>query len=332
MAGKEEGGSRSRRRRQGGLLGLRRRTKSTSGAIALAGLTVVFILLSYRTGSVLFQFDSIVSFIAAVVLLFRDTTHTVQARVVNRMLTSSRQLIADLSAYGLGGSSFLYVPEGRRVADVMLVPVKGSVSVGPDPATASRKEAAGDREDPKTSSPPPPSRIETISLAAPVRKDAAGDLKNTQGDNGGPGPEETRGDKAETAAISNLKFPPPGRAMAEIFLRESALADPTMDSVIAAIPETIASGFQIASSASVSLDSASGDSLKVILVHPVLPNGCSHRGAEGAGIVGCEICSMLAVLFSSTTGRIVTLQGCTYDEEGDTSTASLHLEAKYRPD
>src|ERR1700730_319893 len=113
-------------RRRGGLLPIRSKKKSAQGAIALSGLTVLFIVLSYRTGNILFQLDSIVSFLAALILLFRDTTHTVQARVVNRILTSSHQLIADLSAYGLGGSSFHYVPEGRRVGDVMLVPVKGA--------------------------------------------------------------------------------------------------------------------------------------------------------------------------------------------------------------
>jgi hypothetical protein len=119
--------------------------------------------------------------------------------------------------------------------------------------------------------------------------------------------------------------------MAELFLRESALKDPTMDEVIAAISETLADGFQLADSTSLSMDS-SGEAVEVTMVHPVLANGCSLPKAEGAGIVGCEICSMLAVLFSSSTGRLVSLDGCARDDSRDISTTSLRLGAKYPAD
>ena len=320
----------SPRRRQGGLLKLRRRTKSARGAIVLSALTVVFIVLSYRTGNLLFEFDSIVSFLAALILLFRDTSHTVQARVVNRILTSSRQLVADLSAYGLGGSGFLYVPEGRKVGDVMLVPQTGSEVARPVPSLD--KAEGGIPAASMSSATSQPSDVGAPELgSSDSTPSQSGGTKDVHDDNPGSGSLETDGEKTATT-ISNLKFAPPGRAMAELFLRESALKEPTMDDIIAAIPETVVDGFQLADSSSVSLKPSDNETVEVRLVHPVLASGCGATKPEGSGIVGCEVCSMLAVLFSSSTSRVVSLDGCTRDEESDSSTTSLHLGAKYPAD
>jgi hypothetical protein len=333
---KNDGSSRGRspaRRRKSGLLGLRRRTKSAQGAIALSGLTVAFIALSYRTGNLLFQFDSIVSFLAALVLLFRDTSHRVQARVVNRILTSSHELIADLSDYGLGGSGFLYVPEGRKVGDVMLVPVTGGAIAAPDLPTGKDETGIPAASGSANSQ---PSREGVSGLRAANNNNASGmpgDLKDMQNDTGGSSFEKaSEGEKRTTTSISNLKFAPPGRAMAELFLRESALKDPAMDEIIAAIPLILVDGFQLADSSSVSVKSSGDETVEVTLVHPVLNNDCRFPKAEGTGIVGCEICSMLAVLFSSSTSRLVSLDGCAHDETTDISTASLRLGAKYPAD
>ena len=290
---------------------------------------MVFIVLSYRTGNLLFQFDSIVSFLAALVLLFRDTAHTVQARLVNRILTSSHQLVADLSAYGLGGSSFLYVPEGRKAGDVMLVPVKGSEMVASGAPTGEGE--TGIHAASIESADPRPSR-EGAAGSRSAESTSGGDLTGVQKDDGGPRPAETKGEKATITAINNLKFAPPGRAMAELFLRESGLKDPTMDDIIAAIPQTMVDGFQLADSSSVSVKSPGDEAVEVVLAHPVLTNNCGPPKVEGTGIVGCEVCSMLAALFSSSTGRLVSLDGCVYDEDTDTSTTSLHLGAKYPAD
>jgi len=327
---RDDSSSQSPRRRQGGLLKLRRRTKSSTGAIVLSALTVVFILLSYRTGNLLFEFDSIVSFLAALVLLFRDTSHTVQARVVNRILTSSRQLVADLSAYGLGGSSFLYVPEGRKVGDVMLVPKTGG-EVAPQSSTSDKAEG-GIPAASMGSANSQPSGMDAPGLrSSDSSSGQSGGTKDVQDENRGSSNLETDGEK-KTTTVSNLKFAPPGRAMAELFLRESALKDPTMDDIISAISETIVDGFQLADSSSVRVKSSENEAVEVTLVHPVLVSGCGTTNSEGNGIVGCEVCSMLAVLFSSSTSRVVSLDGCTRDENSDTSTTSLHLGAKYPAD
>jgi hypothetical protein len=320
--------------RKGGLLKLRRRTKSARGAIVLSALTVLFILLSLRTGNLLFEFDSIVSFLAALVLLFRDTSHTVQARVVNRILTSSRQLVADLSAYGLGGSSFLYVPEGRKVGDVMLVPQTGNETTAPpisppDKAVGGIPAASMRSADSANSQPSGLGAAEVGS--SNTASSQSGGTKDVQDDSRGSRDRGTDDEKKATT-ISNLKFAPPGRAMAELFLRESALKDPTIDDIIAAIPQTMADGFQLADSSSVSVRSPDDETIKVTLVHPVLISGCGATKREGTGIVGCEVCSMLAVLFSSSTSRIVSLEGCTYNGQNDASTTSLHLGAKYPAD
>jgi hypothetical protein len=159
----------------------------------------------------------------------------------------------------------------------------------------------------------------------------SGGIKEVQDDNRGSSSVGTDGEKKATT-ISNLKFAPPGRAMAELFLRESALRDPTMDDIIAAIPEAVVDGFQLADSSSVSVKSSDSEAVEVTLVHPVLTSGCGTTKSEGIGIVGCEVCSMFAVLFSSSTSRVVSLDGCTHDETSDTSTTSLHLGAKYPAD
>jgi hypothetical protein len=321
-------------RQGGGLLKLRRRTKSARGAIVLSALTVLFILFSLRTGSLLFEFDSIVSFLAALVLLFRDTSHTVQARVVNRILISSRQLVADLSAYGLGGSSFLYVPEGRKVGDVMLVPQTGGEV--PPPISSSDKAVGGIPAASMGSANPASSQpsgvgapgVESSSDSASSRSGGTKDIQDVNPETSNPGTDAEK----KTTTISNLKFAPPGRAMAELFLRESALKDPNIDDIIAAIPETIVDGFQLADASSVNIKSSDSEAVEVTLVHPVLTTGCGASKSEGTGIVGCEVCSMLAVLFSSSTSRIVSLDGCAYDETSDISTTSLHLRAKYPAD
>jgi hypothetical protein len=316
--------------RQVGLLKLRRRTKSARGAIVLSALTVLFILLSLRTGSLLFEFDSIVSFLAALVLLFRDTSHTVQARVVNRILTSSRELVADLSAYGLGGSSFLYVPEGRKVGDVMLVPQTGG-EVAPPSVSADKADEGMPATSMGSASSQPSEMGPPGLMSSESASTQSGGTKDVQDDDRGSNSLGTDSEKKATT-ISNLKFAPPGRAMAELFLRESALRDPTMDDIIAAISETIVDGFQLADSSSVNVKSSDSEDVQVTLVHPVLASGCGTTKSEGMGIVGCEVCSMLAVLFSSSTSRVVSLDGCTRDETRDTSTTSLHLGAKYPAD
>lgn len=329
--GRNDGSGQSPRRGQPGLLQLRRRAKSGRGAIVLSGLAVLFIFLSYRTGNLLFEFDSIVSFLAALVLLFRDTSHTVQARVVNRILTSSHELVADLSAYGLGGSSFLYVPEGRRVGDVMLVPKNGSSAALP--SSDSGKGEAGISTASLGSANSQPAGTGAPGLrSADSTSGNPGGVKDALDDSQAPSPLETDGEKKVTATISNLKFAPPGRAMAELFLRESALKDPTMDDIITAIPEAIVAGFQLAASTSVSVKSSDDESVQVTLVHPVLTGGCGPTKPRGSGVVGCEVCSMLAVLFASSTGRMVSLDGCTRDERSDSSITSLHLGAKYPAD
>jgi hypothetical protein len=327
--GRDDRSGQSPSRRQSSPLKLRRRKKSATGALLLSVLTVLFILLSYRTGNLLFEFDSIVSFLAALVLLFRDTTHSVQARVVNRILTSSHELVADLSAYGLGGSSFLYVPEGRRVGDVMLVPQRAGEATPPTPP--SDKDEGGVPAASSGPANPQQARVAgSGSRSAESAPTESGMIKDVQDDSRASAPSGSDGEQKATTTVSNLKFAPPGRAMAELFLRESALRDPTFDDIIAAIPETIVDGFQLADACSVSVDS-SDEAVEVKLVHPVLAGGCGPK-SEGTGVVGCEVCSMLAVLFSSSASRVVSLGGCTRDEKRDTSTTSLHLGAKYPAD
>ena len=63
------------------------------------------------------------------------------------------------------------------------------------------------------------------------------------------------------------------------------------------------------------------------LRHPILKGGCDSN-ISGSGCLGCETCSMLAVLGCYTTGKVVTIKECNYDDVKDMSFVSLEISAK----
>lgn len=98
----------------------RRGRYSRLAGLGFIGLSVVFLILSVADQFIVFELDSIIAFIAAIVLLFRDPQAKVPASVFDATLVSSDQTIRELSA--LGGAGFSYVPTGALVSDVVLVP------------------------------------------------------------------------------------------------------------------------------------------------------------------------------------------------------------------
>lgn len=95
---------------------------SRIGAIILLMLSVSLVVLSYKYPNIVIEVNSVVAFAAAIVLLYKDTTHSVQLRVVDRILESSRDLMRNLASIGLPNATFTYVRKGDKITDVVIVP------------------------------------------------------------------------------------------------------------------------------------------------------------------------------------------------------------------
>ena len=88
--------------------------------IGLSGLTVVFLLLSVSTQYIVYEVDSVVSFVAALILFLRDPRARIQGNVLDAVLISSNRTMRELS--GLEAEAFTYVPKGEGVSEVVVVP------------------------------------------------------------------------------------------------------------------------------------------------------------------------------------------------------------------
>jgi len=86
-------------------------------------VSVLFLILSVYDQFVVYEVDSVVAFIIAVVLLFRDPRTRVQAGVLDAMQLSSSRAIAELASDADG---YVYVPLGEDVEDVVVVPTNSS--------------------------------------------------------------------------------------------------------------------------------------------------------------------------------------------------------------
>lgn len=98
------------------------RRKARVGGISLLLLSGVLLLVSIGFPNVVIEVDSIVAFIGGIILLFNDASHSVQLRVVERIVDSSKDYVNSLNARVLKNSEFSYVPSGPRVNDVVIVP------------------------------------------------------------------------------------------------------------------------------------------------------------------------------------------------------------------
>lgn len=96
------------------------RTSKIAGLV-FAVLCVDLLVLSVRTQFIVFEIDSVIAFLAALVLLFRDPRARVQARVLDAMLMSTNQSAQELSEYA--GLEFTYVPTGKGIDEVVVLPV-----------------------------------------------------------------------------------------------------------------------------------------------------------------------------------------------------------------
>lgn len=96
-------------------------SKSKLAGLVFAILTTGLLILSTITQFIVFEIDSIIAFLATLVLLFSEPRKTVQARVIDAVLDSSERSIADLAARE--ADSFEYLPEKDGIAGVVMVPV-----------------------------------------------------------------------------------------------------------------------------------------------------------------------------------------------------------------
>jgi len=95
-------------------------TRSKIYGIGFAGLSAAFLLLSLPSQSIVLQVDSVVAFLAAIVLLFKDPRKRVQTPALDALLLSSGKTMAELS--GQRGIWFAYEQRGEKVSDVLAIP------------------------------------------------------------------------------------------------------------------------------------------------------------------------------------------------------------------
>ena len=94
--------------------------KSKVAGVGFAVLTAVLLILSQLTQSIVFEIDSLVAFLAALVLLFSEPRRRVHGSLIDAILSSNEMSIADFAAKE--SDTYEYVPEARGVSGVVLTP------------------------------------------------------------------------------------------------------------------------------------------------------------------------------------------------------------------
>jgi hypothetical protein len=92
---------------------------SRIAGVGFVAITILFLFLSVYRQFIVYEVDSVVAFLIAVVLLFRDPRARVRAGVLDAMLLSSSQAIGELASHASG---YEYLPLGESVEDVVVVP------------------------------------------------------------------------------------------------------------------------------------------------------------------------------------------------------------------
>ena len=230
--------------------------KSKVAGVGFAVLTAVLLVLSQVTQSIVFEIDSLVAFLAALVLLLSEPRRRVHASLVDAILSSNEMSIADFAAKE--SDTYEYVPRTKGVSGVILTPA----------SHAGLHLAAGN---------------------------------------------------------GVLRVTPPGRALAELFMREAGVSSPTFESLQASLPQVISENFGLANSARLTRE---GDLVRVVLGRPSFECPCSNGGLAGrSGVVGCTVGSFIAVLVCAAEGRSLELQSCQRDSNSDTLEIAMRLES-----
>lgn len=305
------------------------------GVVVLAAASVVLIALSYESSSPVFAVNSVVAFLAAIVLLLRGQSQAVQARVTSRMLSSSQRLIEELSTEGFGDTSYQYYPSGKSVSEVVVVPADSL-------AGSAENEHGNTIRISSMHQPYEPEIKDTEINHQPMPPLVAGPSRVQEGSksSGEEGifssfrtvpamSSHLESGKANPAPLGpkSLRFVPPGRSLAELVYRELETESKLTPAQLGrSLPKVLCESFGLAGSASLN---GSSEAVQLKLLHPVLRNSCipAETGPDG-GVIGCSLCSCVAVLMSYSSSRIVTLKGCSYDIERDVSTVSMTIGAE----
>ncbi|MCL5068197.1 MAG: hypothetical protein M1368_07585 [Thaumarchaeota archaeon] len=99
--------------------------KSRMGAIVLSILAIAALVASYKFPGPVIDFSSVIAFFGVLILIFVDTSQTIQARIVDRVMESSKALVDELSS-GLGDVKYLYVQIGNAINSIFVVPLEGA--------------------------------------------------------------------------------------------------------------------------------------------------------------------------------------------------------------
>jgi hypothetical protein len=92
---------------------------SRIAGVGFITLSILLLILSVYDQFIVFEVDSVVAFLAGVLLLFRDPRARVRTGVLDAMLLSSSQAMAELTSRAHG---YVYMPLGESVEDVVVVP------------------------------------------------------------------------------------------------------------------------------------------------------------------------------------------------------------------
>jgi hypothetical protein len=235
--------------------------KSKALGILFTTLSVSLLVLSLIRENIVFEVDSVVCFLAAIFLLFKDPRNRVQARVLDAIMLTSNEALAELSAVAelSAGVSFDYVATGGKVSDVSVL------------------------------------RSRTYKTALP---------------NGG------------IRAPHSLKLTPPGRGLAELFVRETGLKDVSIEALKVTLPSMMRENFGLAESVNFDIKDYEAE---VVLHQPSSVCKCEDEPHVTGGYLGCTVASSLAVLVCFATKRSVKLRRCIRDPATDAWKISMAL-------
>lgn len=123
------------------------------------------------------------------------------------------------------------------------------------------------------------------------------------------------------STVTHWNLIPPGRALAELYLRELNIVVST-ELLLHSLKTILCERFELASDL-FAKQSEAGDSYEIILSRPAINQSCVETSSQG--IIGCPISSMLAVLFCHASKRAVSLIECRFDSEKIESKILLRL-------
>jgi hypothetical protein len=95
------------------------RRNSLIGGIVMTAMAITFTFLSYFTKSIVLEADSVVSFVAALLLFTTEQSDTVQKRVMAKVIGSFDRMILDFAPSVLKDYRLVFVPMTKGVDNVV---------------------------------------------------------------------------------------------------------------------------------------------------------------------------------------------------------------------